>query len=255
VLPEATAIEQRITALAGLERPVYVVEHILLRPRGRELGVTLGKQVTYRARVYGVRGQLTALLPPEGLDDQLREAFEARGSDRGVELSLGQRRRLHLDPRIPDLETARRVVSAFGHRRPPDVTVSTARARVNPYRLSVVHLAPVETSREERLRHLERIVRENCPAHLEATRVMLASPEHVRRFERLYSSWACAWQPERASHLAADPPPPPSTPHEKPAPVPRLTVHDLARVDHAAECLYLFLRTPAEHAVARPDRG
>jgi hypothetical protein len=104
------------------------------------------------------------------------------------------------------------------------------------FALSLVYRTPVQAPDWQQL--IERIARENCPAHLDLRYVPLNDDSDVARFEVLYSTWATAWQPS-AAVVDTRWPPKPFLDESAPVDVPDNAA--LAGVDVAAGELRDFL--------------
>lgn len=252
VMPEPTAMERRVQALADTDR-IYIVEPLLLRPRGRALRVEFSHTSTLRAWLYGSRDALRAYARDVTEWDAEAEAgvlraLEQRGRGR-VALPLGPDGLLLLDPVIDNASDVRRVVEAFGPARPQGVAIRSERPRVSPFALTVVHARQAHATADEALVLLDRTVRANCPAHLVPRMIELDATD-MHEFERLYSVWVSAWQPRKASEVlsGAGAPadsltPQPRTPTTPNPPVvaAELSASALVEVDAAAAQLRRFL--------------
>lgn len=203
LLPERTPIEGRIAALAGHDGPLYVVEHVLLRPRNEaEASTRLVVRAADRAHV--VYHAISAEEPEVSLralyshleELELRESLGDRSHWEREWLELRDVNVVLMTLRTgaDSLAEARAVVDAVAasyrarpHESPPTVKPPTP---VDRFRLSVVYVAPTSQEHEQ---FLERVARDNTPAHLIPVCIPLEDEEELRHFERLYAAWAAAW--------------------------------------------------------------
>jgi hypothetical protein len=195
-VPAASPIERRIAAFAGLNGPVYVVEHLLLRQRNdpgrRVLYVTHDDETRLMRLSFDLEAaeeHLAAALEHIGelrLRTALGEEIERRHGR--MRLRVDAERFVELDEAIETLEDAEAwVLTLREHIRRDRVRVPHD---VQPDRLTLVYADP---GSEEARKFVRRVARENCPAHLDIECVAL-DRERMHAFERLYANWAHAWQ-------------------------------------------------------------
>lgn len=252
LLPQRTPIERRIAALAGYDQgPLHVVEHVLLRSRARG-----ESHLRYLMDHDGEQRLLRLWFGRASWDAKIREAL---GAFEELELreSLGDRSHwggewlsLHgengdllveIDAGVVTLAGAREVLQALeGTVRgaaSSDAPHLQAPTPLDPYRLSVVYMRPGSVEADQLI---ERMARENCPAHLVPTCVSLADDAAMQQFESLYSTWLQSWQPE---NLDDDDERPRRRPHDGIARVWPASDAQLDAVDRAGWALHEFLVT------------
>lgn len=249
LLPRRTPIERRIAALSGFDqRRLHVVEHVLLRPR-----VSGAPHLRYLMDHQGEQRLLRLWFAHASWEDKIHEAL---GTFEELELreSVGDRSHwggdwlaLHatsgdvlveIDAGVSTLAAARDVLRALeGTVRGADAADAPhlqAPTPVDPYRLSVVYMRPGSVEADQLI---ERMARENCPAHLVPTCVSLADDTAMQRFESLYSAWLQAWQPgQEDEEDGARPTPRDGIARVWPAPDAQLDI-----IDRAAWALHEFL--------------
>lgn len=250
LLPGRTPIERRIAALAGFDqRRLHVVEHVLLRsrvegePHLRYLMDHHGEQRLLRLR-FGRASWDTKIREALGAFEELelRESLGDRSHWEGEWLSLhGENGEMlvEIDARVSTLAGAREVLRAlegtvFGASS-ADAPHLQAPTPVDPYRLSVVYIRPGSVEADQLI---ERMARENCPAHLVPTCVSLPDDAAMQQFESLYSTWLQAWQPEQEDSSDDGMP---RTPDDGIARVMPASDAQLDAVDRAAWALHEFL--------------
>lgn len=246
-LPEPTSIEQRIAALAGHDDALYVIEHVLLRPRvsgdtRTRLVVRTGEDTRLAYHAFRADPQEEELRAVYSHLEELalRESLGDRSHWRSEWLALRHEQLvlMELHTGMDSLTEARALVDAVAAscRGRPHEKGATVRqpSPVDRSLLSIVYLAPHSNEHEQ---FLERIARENTPAHLLPACVALADVSQLQRFETLYSAWIGAWREgDDAAVRAAG--------HAESDDVPRLwpaTAAQCLAADRAAWALHEFL--------------